>query len=55
MGEKKYTLAEVADIIMDMEIMITINGFFNHDGTHKTKTEYGKMLITNLCKQLRDK
>lgn len=39
----------------DSEIQIPIERFFNKDGSHITKKEYGKILLEILCKELRDK
>lgn len=38
----------------DAEIMIPIELLFNSDGSHITKTEYGKVVLEILCAELRE-
>lgn len=38
----------------DAEIMIPIERFFNPDGSHITKKEYGKVVLEILCVELRE-
>lgn len=49
----------VEDIIKyienDAEIAIPINDFFNEDGSHITKKQYGHILLKYLCIELREK
>ena len=52
-------LAEVREQIIsyienDAEIAIPIERFFNEDGSHITKKEYGKVLLEILCEELRE-
>lgn len=39
----------------DTEIAIPIDDFFNDDGSHITKKQYGKILIKYLVKELRNR
>lgn len=61
---KKYSsntaLSEACEQIInyieeDAEIPIPIKRFFNEDGSHITKKEYGKVLLEILCVELREK
>lgn len=52
-------LAEVREQIIsyienDAEIAIPIDRFFNEDGSHITKKQYGKILLEVLCQELRE-
>ncbi len=38
----------------DAEIMVPISRFFNEDGSHITKKQYGIILLEILCQELRD-
>lgn len=38
----------------DAEIAMPIDEFFNEDGTHITKKQYGKVLLKCLVKELRE-
>ena len=38
----------------DAEIAMPIDEFFNEDGTHITKKQYGKVLLKYLVKELRE-
>lgn len=39
----------------DAEIPIPIDKFFNEDGSHLTKQQYGKVLLEVLCVELRER
>lgn len=51
---KKYTISEIINIILNLEIFININDLFDKKGNHITKKKYGKILIRNLCKKLKE-
>lgn len=50
------TVEEIISYIEnDSKIMIPINRFFDENGDHITKKQYGHILIEILCKELREK
>lgn len=52
---KTVTIDEVISYIQDTELPIPIEKFFNPDGTHITKKQYGKVLLEQLCEELKTK
>lgn len=48
-------LSEMIDHIEQAEVGIPIDMFFNDDGSHITKRQYGAILIKILCSDLREK
>lgn len=50
----KYTIDEIEKMIMDAEILIPIECFFDKNGQHITKKEYGIILLKQLCKELKE-
>jgi len=50
------TVEEIISYIEnDAEILIPIERFFDENGNHITKKQYGHILIKILCKKLREK
>lgn len=48
--------SEVIDYIEnEAEIAIPVHLLFNKDGTHKTKKEYGRILLKYLSKEIKEK
>lgn len=45
----------ISYIEKEVEVPIPIEAFFNEDGTHITKREYGKILLQEVAKDLRKK
>jgi hypothetical protein len=54
-AQREVAIAEVIDHIEQAEIGLDISLFFNEDGSQITKREYGRILITQLCSDLRNK
>lgn len=60
MENKITSISEVREQIInyienDAEILIPIERFFNEDGSHISKKEYGKVLLEFLCEELRER
>jgi len=53
--KKSYNIEEVVEMIQSSMIMIPIEKMFHKDHSHITKKEYGKILIEELCKELKEK
>ena len=52
---KAKWMREVIGLIKECELLIPIERFFNEDGTHITKKQYGLILLEILEKQLEEK
>lgn len=53
--DKETAKAIIEYIKNDAEIMIPAERFFNEDGTHLTKKQYGLTLLEFLCEELEEK
>lgn len=51
----KYTIDEIVEMIENAHILIPIEAMFHEDGSHITKKEYGKILIGELIRELKEK
>lgn len=49
-----YTMDEIITIINELPVMIPIDNFFDDNGNHITKKQYGKVVIKYLCKELKE-
>lgn len=51
----KYSIQEIVEMIMNAQIAIPIEKFFDKEGNHITKKEYGHVLLEELCEELKEK
>jgi len=53
--ERVYSIQEIIEFIQQEELPISIEKFFNEDGSHITKKQYGIIVINELCEVLKNK